>query len=76
LQKWIENGTLEGNAIEAILLDSHYKFEKVGNMVSLLDVIDKEGMASFLHDDATITITVVCTTHMIKDNPTIWIGLD
>lgn len=57
-------------------MDSHYKFEKVDNMASLLDVIDKEKMASFLHDDATKKIIVVCTTHMIKDDPIVWIGLD
>jgi ABC-type uncharacterized transport system ATPase subunit len=43
-------------------------------MVGLLDVIDKEEMASILHDNATRTITVVCTTHTIKDDPTMWIG--
>ncbi len=31
-------------------------------------------MASFLHDNATRTIAVVCTTHMIKENPRVWIG--
>lgn len=76
LQKWIESGTLEGNVVEAILLDSHYKFERINNMAGLLDVIDKEEMASILHDNATRIITVVCTTHMIKDNPTMWIGPD
>jgi len=64
-----------GNAIEAILLDSHYKFERIDNMVSLLDVINKEHMASFLHDNATRTI-VVCATHIIKDNPRMWTSLD
>jgi hypothetical protein len=42
LQKWVKSGTLKGNATEAILMDSHYKFKRVDNMVSLLDVIDKE----------------------------------
>ncbi len=76
LHKWIENITLDGNATEAILLDSHYKFEKVDNMVGFLNVINREHMASFLHDDATRTITVVCTTHRVKDNPRMWIGLE
>lgn len=74
LQKWIESGIPEGNVVEAILLDSHYKFKRVDIMVGLLDVIDKEEMASFLHDNATRTITVVCTTHTIKDDPTMWIS--
>jgi hypothetical protein len=65
----------KGNAIEAILSDSHYKFERIDNMVNLLDVINKEQMASFLHDNATRTI-VVCATHIIKDNPRMWTSLD
>jgi hypothetical protein len=72
LQKWIESGTLKGNATEAILLDSHYKFKRVDNMASLLDVIDKEQMASFLHNNATRTIVIVCTTHTTKENLVVW----
>jgi hypothetical protein len=41
-KKWVKSGTLKGNAIEAILLDSHYKFKRVDNMGGLLDVVDKE----------------------------------
>jgi hypothetical protein len=55
---------------EAILLDNHYKYSKVDNMSGLLDVINKESSTSFLQDDATWTIIVVCTTH----NTTIWKG--
>jgi hypothetical protein len=33
------------------MLDTHYKYDKVENMVDLLDVIDKESYASFLMDD-------------------------
>jgi hypothetical protein len=47
--------------MEAILLESHYKFDRVGNMVTLLDVIDKEMTTSFLQDNAISTIVVVCT---------------
>jgi hypothetical protein len=46
-KKWIESGTPKGNAVEAISLDSHYKFEKVDNMVGLLNVINKEKMDFF-----------------------------
>jgi ABC-type uncharacterized transport system ATPase subunit len=74
LQKWIESGISEGNVVKAILLDSQYKFERIDIMVGFLDVIDKEEMASILHDNATRTSTVVCTTHTIKDDPTMWIG--
>jgi len=42
LQKWVESGTLKGNAVEVILLDSHYKFKKADNMAHILDVINKE----------------------------------
>jgi uncharacterized protein YicC (UPF0701 family) len=76
LQKWIQSRTSEGNAIEAILLDSHYKFERIDNIVSLLDVINKEQMTSFLHDNAIRKIAIVCATHIIKDNPRVWTGLD
>jgi len=57
--------TLERNGVEEILLDSHYKFERIDNMANFLDVINKEQMASFLHDDAIRIIVVVCTTHTI-----------
>jgi hypothetical protein len=43
-------------------------------MVGLLDVIDKESCTSFLMDDATRTIAVVCIIHNTKDVPTIWKG--
>jgi hypothetical protein len=37
----------------------------IDNMANFLDVINKEQMASFLHDDAIRIIVVVCTTHTI-----------
>jgi hypothetical protein len=58
--------------MEAILLESHYKFDRVANMVTLLDVIDKEMTTSFLQDNATSTIVVVCTTHITKDIQVVW----
>jgi hypothetical protein len=42
LHKWIKSGTLEGNASEAILLDSHYKFKRIDNMAGLFDVINRK----------------------------------
>jgi hypothetical protein len=47
LEKWIQSGTSEDNAIKAILLDTHYEYDRVENMASLLDVIDKESCTSF-----------------------------
>jgi hypothetical protein len=48
LEKWIQSGTLEDNVVKVILLDIHYKYDRVENMVGLLDVIDKESYAFFL----------------------------
>jgi hypothetical protein len=48
LEKWIQNGISKRNVIDAIMLEIHYKFDWVDNMVTLLDVIDKETVASFL----------------------------
>jgi hypothetical protein len=58
----MQSGTLEDNAMKAILLDTHYRFDKVENMVGLLDVIVIESLASFLLDDVIRTIIVICTT--------------
>jgi hypothetical protein len=58
------------------LLDTHYKYDKVENMAGLLDVIDKESYTSFLMDDTTTTIIVVCITHSTKDVLIVWKGLN
>jgi hypothetical protein len=47
-EKWIQTGTLKGNVMDAIMLEIHYKFDWVDNMVTLLDVIDNETITSFL----------------------------
>ncbi len=47
LEKWIQNGNAEDVVVEVILLNSHYKYDRV-NMSSLLDVMDKDLLASFL----------------------------
>lgn len=46
--KWIQSGSVEDVVTEAILLDNHYKYDKVDNMSSLLDVIDNKSLALFL----------------------------
>jgi hypothetical protein len=76
LEKWIQNGTPKDNVVEAILLDIHYKYDKIENMVGLLDVIDKEFYTSFFMDDAIRSITIVCMIHSTKDVLTIWKGHD
>jgi hypothetical protein len=48
LEKWIQSGSVKDVVVEAILLDSHYKYDIVDNMSNLLDVIDKESLALFL----------------------------
>jgi hypothetical protein len=65
---------LNVESVEEILLDVHYKYDRVKTMAGLLDVINKESSALFSMDDATRTIAVVCTTHSTKDVLTVWIG--
>ncbi len=72
LEKWIQSGTFKKNVTETIMLENHYKFDWVDNMVALLDVINKEMITSFLQDNATSTITVICTSHITKDILAIW----
>jgi hypothetical protein len=72
LEKWIQSGTSYENVTEAIMLESHYKFDQANNMVALLDVINKEMITSLLQDNATSTITVICISLITKDIVTIW----
>jgi hypothetical protein len=74
LEKWIQNGNVEDVTAEAILLDSHYKYDKVNNMSRLLDVMDKESSTSILQNNVTCSIDVIYTTHRMKDVPIIWKG--
>jgi hypothetical protein len=76
LEKWIQSGALKDNAMESILLNTHYKYDKVENMAGLLDVVDKESCVSFLMDDATRIIIIIYTIHITKDVPIVWKGLD
>jgi hypothetical protein len=48
LEKWIQSGSVEDVAAKSILLDNHYKYDIVDNMLGLSDVIDKKSSASFL----------------------------
>jgi hypothetical protein len=73
-EKWIQSETVEDNVVEPIILDIHYKYDKVENMVGLLDVINKESCTLFLMDDVTRTITIIYTTHSTKKISTIWKG--
>ncbi len=54
LEKWIQNGNAKDVAAKVILLDSHYKYDKINNMSSLLDVMDKDSSALFLQEDVTL----------------------
>ncbi len=76
LEKWIQSGIVEDNQAKAILLNIHYKYDKIENMAGLLDVINKESWTFFFMDDAIRTIAVVYTAHSTKDISTIWKGLD
>jgi hypothetical protein len=76
LKRWIESIILKGIATESILLGIHYMYDKVNDIVELLDVIDKMDSTSFLQDDNTITFTIVLTTHTIKEVHVVWKGLN
>ncbi len=41
LKRWIKSIVPEGIAVDSILLDTHYMYDKVNDMVELLDVLDK-----------------------------------
>ncbi len=72
LKRWIESTILEGIVVKSILLDTHYMYDKVNDLVELLDVIDKTNLVSFLQDDGTSTFIVVSTMHTIKEVLVVW----
>jgi hypothetical protein len=76
LEKWIQSEISDNNVTNVILLDIHYKYDKVENMAGLLDVINKESCGSFLMDNIIRTIIVVYTTHSTKYVPVVWKGPD
>ncbi len=49
-------------------------YDRVNDMVELLDVIDKTNIISFLQDDGTNIFIVVSTTHIIKEVLLVWKG--
>jgi hypothetical protein len=48
LKRWIEKTTPKGIAINSIPLDTHYMYDRVNDMVDLLEVIDKMESTLFL----------------------------
>lgn len=48
MNKWISNATLKVIATKFILLETHYKYDKLNNMAKLLDMIDKSWITSYL----------------------------
>jgi hypothetical protein len=76
LKRWIKSISPKGIAVESILLDTHYMYDKVNDMVEFLDVIDKTESSSFLQDDVISTFDVMLTTHTIKEVPIVWKGSD
>jgi hypothetical protein len=48
LKKWINNTIPKAIATKSIFLEIHYKYDRLNNMVKLLDVIDKSKMVSYL----------------------------
>jgi hypothetical protein len=74
LKRWIESIIPKGIIVESILLDTHYMYDRVNDMVELLDVIDKTNIISFLQDDGTNIFIVVSTTHIIKEVLLVWKG--
>jgi hypothetical protein len=74
LKRWIESIIPRGITIESILLDTHYMYDRVNDMVELLDVIDKTDITSFLQDNNTSIFIVVSTTHIIKEVLLVWKG--
>jgi hypothetical protein len=48
LKRWIKSIAQEGILADCIHLDTHYMYDRVNDMVELLDVIDKTYLASFL----------------------------
>lgn len=47
-------------------------YDRVNDMVELLDVINKMESTSFLQEDGTSTFIVVSTTHTIKEVLVMW----
>jgi hypothetical protein len=76
LKRRIESIVPKGIALEFILLDTHYMYDRVNDMAELLNVIDKMDSTSFLQEDNTSIFIVVSTTHTIKEVLVMWKGAD
>jgi hypothetical protein len=76
LLKWVQSAILEALPTKEFFLNTHYRFDRVGNIVGLKEVIDTLRLFSFLQEQAPHTIVVVCTTHTLKKILAVWKGLD
>ncbi len=66
----------KGITTKLIILNTHYVFNMVNDMVELIEVINKMELTSFLQDDAMNMFTVVSTTRTTKEIHVLWKGLD
>ncbi len=48
LKKWIINVILKVIATKFVLLNSHYKYDRLNDMAKLLNIVDKKEMVSYL----------------------------
>jgi hypothetical protein len=48
LRKWIINVIPKVIATKSILLDTHYKYDRLNDMAKFLNVVDKKEMVSYL----------------------------
>jgi hypothetical protein len=48
LLKWVQNTTPKTLIVREILVDTHYRFNRVGSMAGLKEVINTPKLASFL----------------------------
>jgi len=76
LRRWIECNMPKGITTKLIILNTHYVFNMVNDMVELIEVINKMELTSFLQDDAMNMFTVVSTTRTTKEIHVLWKGLD
>lgn len=66
LEKMDKQHRSRGYRYRVILLEIHYKYDRLNDMVELLNVIDKSKMVSYLQDNTTSTVIVTSTTHTTK----------
>jgi hypothetical protein len=66
MRKWINITTPNAIAMKSILLETHYKYDRLHDIANFLDMIDKSQTISYLQDNMTSIIVVVSTTHTTK----------